>query len=148
MKRRSTVGMGLMEAVFAVVILVSATIPIIQLSVASTKVTVGGVQRMVLQLRSRRYQAEIASTPYIVCRNTQGYPYPIVLAEPSDPVGYAPYVDGIQEGTMFVEVEDGLMVVMTQIDYAEKGLRSSPRVALSGQLKVDPTLSLKARFRF
>lgn len=141
-------GLGLLEVVFAMVILITVTLPVVRLSTGSARSSAGSHQRAVLNLRARRFLAEMMTTPFELLRYFEGQAYPVELPDPEDPDGYDVHLEGIEEVTGIVEQAPGLILMLHQIDYPDRASRGQTRRILARRLKADPLTTFQARYPF
>jgi len=138
-------GFGLIEVVIAMAIVCLMTLPVISLVSSTARSTASFSQRLVLELRARRGQAEVSSTTFEAATGLQGVPFPISLVDPDEVQGYRGYLRGIEEETRVRKLEPGLAEVKSTIVHEDGGRGRRKRLVVS-RLKCDPTLSIHQVF--
>ena len=138
MKRK---GVGLLESITAGALLVSMTLPLVDLVTENARATRVLARRIVLELRARRHQAEAASTTYDALVNAAALP--ATLAEPDGAEAYAEEVRGVDEGTQVAQVAPGLAEVRTRLAWTGPEHRGGGTQLTSTRLIADPARSLR-----
>lgn len=142
--RRS--GNSFTEIVVAAAVLGGVAVSLIGGSQSSVRSAQGADRRMVLELRARRWQAEVLTTTFEAAVSTAGTEYPMTLSEPTQPPGYAAHVSDLNESTQVDEIDSGLLAVTTRLGWDESASgKEAPRSITVTRLMANPTLSLQTR---
>ena len=142
MRRR---GSFLIEMVVAALLIALLGAAMVKVAVQSGKLTASGANRLILELRARRYLDELATTswPALVACNGRA---PIALGDPGDDETYARLVASVRESVTVEEVAGGLMEARVKLEWPEVSTGRISTLAVS-RLIARPTLSLESRFR-
>jgi hypothetical protein len=140
---RARRGLSLTDVILAITFLLSAALPIIILTVQSSRITASARNRLTIELRARRHQAEVQALDFETLRSYAGGTLPIDLTDAGS--AEASWLGRIQEETTIDEVEPGLIEATTRIQWLETGTRSNQREVLVRGYRVQPSLALIQR---
>jgi hypothetical protein len=137
-------GIGLVEALAAIGLLVAALPPILNWLSVSSRMNHSAAMRLVLELRARRHLAEMSTTSYHVLPSEQEFP--VELEEPVDAEGYGPWIQDIDEEATVRHLERGLLEATVRITYRDPGASDHLREIVARRLLASPTSFLESRF--
>lgn len=136
-------GIGLVEALAAIALLVAALPPILNMVTTGGRMNHSAAMRLVLELRARRHLAEMSTTSYHVLASEPEFP--VELEEPVDAEGYGPWIQDIRETATVRHVERGLLEATVRIAYRD-ATGQHAREIVARRLIASPTSALESRF--
>jgi hypothetical protein len=137
---RESCGIGILEPIVSTTIMFVMGIPVIAMVIQSGRATVAGNDRVILELRARRYLAEVSTTHFGHASSTVGKPFPFHPNEPKAGNGYQDLVGRCEVEARFEPIADGLARVRTTLKWKDRAM--GDRNIAATRLVADPTRSL------